>query len=57
MKGIFKFFSVFVFLGNYIICYFLNINLKWNDVKVPMHIGNAECGYSVMRLMKEIIVD
>ncbi|KAK9179916.1 hypothetical protein WN943_029122 [Citrus x changshan-huyou] len=31
------------------------INLKWNDVKVPMQIGNVECGYYVMRFMKEII--
>ncbi|XP_052299431.1 uncharacterized protein LOC107174498 isoform X3 [Citrus sinensis] len=33
------------------------INLKWNDVKVPMQIGNVECGYYVMRFMKEIIAD
>ncbi|KAL9447767.1 hypothetical protein AB3S75_015275 [Citrus x aurantiifolia] len=32
-------------------------NLKWNDVKVPMQIGNVECGYYVMRFMKEIITD
>ena len=33
------------------------INLKWNDVKVPMQIGNVECGYYVMRFMKEIIAN
>ncbi|KAK1568144.1 hypothetical protein Q3G72_021122 [Acer saccharum] len=30
-------------------------NLKWSNVNAPIQPGNVECGYYVMRYMKEII--